>query len=240
MSSQPPTNFPPASNSEPTRVGYVALAGRPNAGKSTLFNAFLGQRLSIVTSKPQTTRGRILGILTRPQSQIIFLDTPGLLDADYKLHETMERQINQAARQADLVLLLVDASRPKDRGVLVRRFLNRVRVPVMAALNKIDLLDENERAIQLNQTARRNDAVAISAVTGEGCPALLAVLDTSLNSARRVVAIAVDVTDGAAIAWLYRHGEVLSRSDDDQLAHMEVSLDAADLARFERRTINES
>ncbi len=65
---------------------------------------------------------------------------------------------------------------------------------------------------------------------------MLAVLDASLNSARRVVVIAVDVTDGAAIAWLYRHGEVLSRSDDDRKAHIEVSLDAADLARFERRT----
>jgi len=73
-------------------------------------------------------------------------------------------------------------------------------------------------------------------LTGEGCPALLAVLDASLNSARRVVVIAVDVTDGAAIAWLYRHGEVLSRSDDEQKAHIQVSLDAADLARFERRT----
>ncbi len=65
---------------------------------------------------------------------------------------------------------------------------------------------------------------------------MLDVLDASLNSARRVVAITVDVTDGAAIAWLYRHGEVLSRSDDDQQVHIEVSLDAADLARFERRT----
>ena len=104
MNSQLPTNSLPPTTSDQPRVGYVALAGRPNAGKSTLFNAFLGQRLSIVTSKPQTTRGRILGILTRPQSQIIFLDTPGLLEADYKLHETMEYQIDLAARQADLVL----------------------------------------------------------------------------------------------------------------------------------------
>ena len=109
--------------------------------------------------------------------------------------------------------------------------------PIFEVLNKIDLLDENERVIQLNRTARRNAAVAISATTGEGCPALIAVLDASLNAARRIVSIAVDVADGAAIAWLYRHGEVLNRSDDDQVAHIEVSLDAADLARFARRII---
>ena len=130
MNSQPPTNSLPPSTSEQPRVGYVALAGRPNAGKSTLFNAFLGQRLSIVTSKPQTTRGRILGILTRPQSQIIFLDTPGLLEADYKLHETMEYQIDLAARQAALVLLLLAASRPRDRRELVQHFINRLATEV--------------------------------------------------------------------------------------------------------------
>ncbi|MEE3258492.1 MAG: GTPase Era [Candidatus Latescibacterota bacterium] len=183
MSSQPPTSFPPASDSEQPRVGYVALAGRPNAGKSTLFNALLGQRLSIVTAKPQTTRGRILGILTRPQSQIIFLDTPGLLDADYKLHETMEHQIDQAARQADLVLLLVDASRPKDRGVLVRRFLDRTRVPVMAALNKIDLLEPGQldaRQKQFTTELGIPTPTPISALRGDGLDELLAQIEAQL------------------------------------------------------------
>lgn len=183
MSSKRPTNSPPASASEPTRVGYVALAGRPNAGKSTLFNAFLGQRLSIVTSKPQTTRGRILGILTRPQSQIIFLDTPGLLDADYKLHETMERQIDQAARQADLVLLLVDAARPKDRGVLVRRFLQRVRVPVLAVLNKIDLVDSEQLATLQKSLADELGIEApmpVSALCGDGLAPLLERLEAQM------------------------------------------------------------
>jgi GTP-binding protein Era len=161
----------------------VALAGRPNAGKSTLFNAFLGQRLSIVTSKPQTTRGRILGILTRPQSQIIFLDTPGLLDADYKLHETMERQIDQAARQADLVLLLVDAARPKDRGVLVRRFLQRVRVPVLAVLNKIDLVDSEQLATLQKSLADELGIEApmpVSALCGDGLAPLLERLEAQM------------------------------------------------------------
>ena len=138
-SSQPISSLPTYPSE--TRCGYVALVGRPNAGKSTLFNAFLGQRLSIVTAKPQTTRGRVLGVLTRPQSQVIFLDTPGLLEPSYKLHESMERQIEQAAREADVALLLIDASQPRDRAKLVRRFLEQARTPLLQ-LNKIDLLGE--------------------------------------------------------------------------------------------------
>ena len=183
MSSEQPTNSPPTSASELPRVGYVALAGRPNAGKSTLFNAFLGQRLSIVTSKPQTTRGRILGILTRAQSQIIFLDTPGLLDADYKLHRTMENQIDQAARQADIILLLVDASRPKDRDVLIKRFHKRAQVPVLATLNKIDLVDPAQ--ITPLQQSLENEfgiekPIPVSALRGDGLDGLLTQLEAYL------------------------------------------------------------
>ena len=178
-----PTSCPPASASEQPRVGYVALAGRPNAGKSTLFHAFLGQQLSIVTAKPQTTRSRILGILTRPQSQIIFLDTPGLLDASYKLHETMARQIDQAARQADLVLLLFDASRPKDRSALVKDFLARARVPVLAVLNKVDLVHPPQLdALQKSLADEFGIAspIPVSALRGDGLGKLLSRLEAQL------------------------------------------------------------
>ena len=183
MHSKQPTSCPPASASEQPRVGYVALAGRPNAGKSTLFNAFLGQRLSIVTAKPQTTRNRILGILTRPQSQIIFLDTPGLLDASYKLHETMASQIDQAARQADLVLLLFDASHPKDRSALVKHFLERARVPVLAVLNKIDLVQPAQLdALQKSLVDEFGIAspLPVSALRGDGLGKLLSRLEAQL------------------------------------------------------------
>ena len=183
MHSKQPTSCPPASASEQPRVGYVALAGRPNAGKSTLFNAFLGQRLSIVTAKPQTTRSRILGILTRPQSQIIFLDTPGLLDASYKLHETMASQIDQAARQADLVLLLFDASHPKDRSALVKHFLERARVPVLAVLNKIDLVQPSQLdALQKSLVDEFGIAspIPVSALRGDGLGKLLSRLEAQL------------------------------------------------------------
>ena len=183
MRSKQPTSFPPASASEQPRVGYVALAGRPNAGKSTLFNAFLGQRLSIVTAKPQTTRSRILGILTHPQSQIIFLDTPGLLEASYKLHETMAHQIDQAARQADLVLLLFDASRPKDRSALVKHFLERARAPVLAVLNKIDLVQPTQLdALQKSIADEFGIAspIPVSALRGDGLDKLLSHLEAQL------------------------------------------------------------
>ena len=127
-----------------TRCGYVALVSRPNAGKSTLFNALIGQRLSIVSAKPQTTRNRIHGILTRPASQIVFLDTPGLLEPDYKLHERRAGQIGFALRDADLVLLLLDADRPRDRRDLLRDFVRQNRLPLVAALNKVDLLAEDQ------------------------------------------------------------------------------------------------
>jgi GTP-binding protein Era len=139
MDSIPPTASPPDSVSDPqTRCGYIALIGRPNAGKSTLFNSCLGQRLSIVTPKPQTTRGRVLGILSRSGAQMIFLDTPGLLEARYRLHQLMARQIELAVREADAVLLLIDATSPTTAANWCRLW----PWPEAAggALNKIDLL----------------------------------------------------------------------------------------------------
>ena len=186
MSSKPPTSSPPPSISElypPTRCGYVALVGRPNAGKSTLFNTFLGQRLSIVTPKPQTTRSRILGILTRPGSQIIFLDTPGLLQPQYKLHETMEHQIDQATRQADLVLLLIDGTRPRDRIKLVHSFLEQWKKPLIAVLNKTDLLEPKQIQPQIQILSREfglQELLPLSALRGDNVDSLLDRLEKHL------------------------------------------------------------
>ena len=176
MNSKPLSASLPGSASESTRCGYIALVSRPNAGKSTLFNAFVGQRLSIVTPKPQTTRGRILGILTRPQSQIIFLDTPGLLEPRYKLHDIMEHQINLAARQADLILLLLDGDRPHDRPDLVHDFLRQVKVPLVAALNKIDLLPPEQLEAELasrRDTFKLETLLPLSALRGDHVEELL-------------------------------------------------------------------
>jgi len=148
----------------------VALVGRPNAGKSTLFNAFLGQRLSIVTDRPQTTRDRILGVLTTDAAQIIFLDTPGLLEPSYKLHETMGHQIERAATDADAVLLLIDATTPWDRRKLVDAFIGRARRPLVAVLNKIDTLP-GERVAPLAREVQQGfglpQVLPVSALRGD-------------------------------------------------------------------------
>jgi GTP-binding protein Era len=126
------------------RSGYVALVGRPNAGKSTLFNTILGQRLSIVTAKPQTTRQRVLGILTRDDSQTVFLDTPGLLESSYRLHQNLERQIERSTRDADLIVLLLDAERLHDRSDLIHTFLEGLgerRRQLIVVLNKVDAVE---------------------------------------------------------------------------------------------------
>ncbi len=222
----------------------IALVGYTNAGKSTLFNRLTQARVFADDSLFATLDPTMRGIVLPSGRTAILSDTVGFVsDLPTDLIAAFRATLEEVL-EADVIVHVRDVSHPDSvaqagdvEAVLDDLGLNENGPrPIFEALNKIDLLDEGERAIQLNQTDRRNDAVAISAVTGEGCPALLDVLDASLNSARRVVAITVDVTDGAAIAWLYRHGEVLSRSDDDQKAHIEVSLDAADLARFERRT----
>src|SRR5512147_1543330 len=101
----PDENIPPDHKS-----GFVAVVGRPNVGKSTLMNAFLGEKLAIVSPKPQTTRGRQLGILTRPDAQIVFVDTPGIHSARTALGEYMVREAVESVPDADLILLLADAS----------------------------------------------------------------------------------------------------------------------------------
>lgn len=123
------------------RAGFVAVVGKPNVGKSTLMNAFLGEKLAIVSPKPQTTRERQIGILTMPDAQLIFVDTPGIHKARTKLGEYMVDAATEAIPDADVILFVVDVSRMPDRADemiagLVRKQAN---VPVVLALNKIDL-----------------------------------------------------------------------------------------------------
>jgi GTPase len=125
-----------------TKTGYVAIVGEPNVGKSTLLNALLRQKLSIVAKKPQTTRQRVLGILTIDEAQIIFLDTPGLLHPTYLLQEKMMVQAEMALSDADVIIVMTEAS----RGVMLHEQVEKVilqrssRTPIFLVINKADTL----------------------------------------------------------------------------------------------------
>jgi GTP-binding protein Era len=125
---------------EEHRSGFVNIIGAPNVGKSTLLNALLGQGLSVITPKAQTTRHRLMGILNGEDHQAVISDTPGILDPQYKLHESMLRFVDEALEDADLLLLVTDASRKKrsfHSSVLQR--VRSANVPVIILINKIDL-----------------------------------------------------------------------------------------------------
>ena len=137
---------PPIPAEAITRSGFVAVVGRPNVGKSTLVNALLGQKLSITSPKVQTTRSRVIGILTRPPLQAIFLDTPGLLNPRYRLQEAMVGQIAESFAQSDVLFFVVDATRfAETLDDVSRRWLEgRAGVPRVVVINKIDRVKKTE------------------------------------------------------------------------------------------------
>lgn len=127
------------------KAGFVAIVGKPNAGKSTLMNAIMGQTLSIVTSKPQTTRNKIFGIYTKDDAQIIFVDTPGILKPHYKLQVFMKRELESSFLEADIIILICDASKYdlNDIGEVYEKYKKEFSShKVFCLLNKIDLLNK--------------------------------------------------------------------------------------------------
>jgi GTPase len=158
------------------RSGFVAIIGRPNAGKSTLLNRFVGQKVAIVTSKPQTTRNRIQGIVTRPQGQIVFVDTPGLHEASTALNRQMMREVAAALEGIDVLLMMVDASRtlPHADSLLLEKGA-RFNGKTILALNKIDLVPKPKLLPLLDAFAKAFPFAAlvpISARKGDGCQRL--------------------------------------------------------------------
>ena len=128
-----------------TRCGYVAIVGRPNVGKSTLLNYLLGQKISITSRKPQTTRHQLLGILTEGSEQIIFVDTPGIHKEQAKaINRYMNRTASSAVADVDLVLFVVDRTRWTSEDQLVQSALADVKCPVALIINKIDMLDDKQ------------------------------------------------------------------------------------------------
>lgn len=159
------------------RCGYVALVGRPNVGKSTLMNRMLGQKLSIVTAKPQTTRQRIAGIKTTPRGQVIYIDTPGIhLAAKRALNRYMNRIARASFQDVDLILFLIEAERWTRQDEHVARSIEAVGIPVLLVVNKIDQVPDKSRLLTFLReevrTDRFNEVFLISAKSGNGVEAL--------------------------------------------------------------------
>ncbi len=167
------------------KSGIITICGRPNVGKSTLTNAFVGEKVAIVTNKPQTTRNRICGIKNRGESQFVFVDTPGLHRARTRLGDYMVNVVKESVADVDAVLLLVEpiphVGEPEQQ--LIER-IKTLNCPAVLAINKSDTLPQKDKLLQVIQTYSREhdfDAVVpISAKTGQGVEELLNVLEAYL------------------------------------------------------------
>ncbi len=162
----------------PHKSGFIAVIGRPNVGKSTLINQLIGQKIAIMSDKPQTTRSRILCVLTQPDAQIVLLDTPGVHKPASKLGEYMDRSILNTLKEVDAVFFVADASEkpgPGERFIMER--LEKTRKPVILVLNKIDLVTKDELLPIIAAYSKDREfsaVVPISALDEENLDALLA------------------------------------------------------------------
>ncbi len=133
------------------KSGFVSIIGRPNTGKSTLLNSLLGEKIAIISDKPQTTRNRILGIVNRPGTQMVFMDTPGIHKPMHKMNALMVDTALRTYNEVDVILLIVEATTPPGGGDLfIIETLSKVKTPVFLLINKIDLIDK-ERLLPLMQ-----------------------------------------------------------------------------------------
>jgi len=162
---------------QPFRAGYVAVAGQPNVGKSTLVNRLLQFKLSITTAKPQTTRHRIMGVLSGENYQVIFLDTPGLINPSYRLQEVMMESAQRAIKDEDVLLFLVEAAaKPSSRDLEILDRLRQVNKPIILVINKMDLIAKPQLLpfIHACQTQYAfAEIVPVSALQGDNCSLLL-------------------------------------------------------------------
>ncbi len=178
MTENQPQESEGSSEEQDFRSGYVSIIGAPNVGKSTLLNTILGQKLAIVTPKPQTTRNQIRGIVTTDTHQMIFVDTPGLMDPKYLLQSEMVRTAYGAMRDADVILLVVDVSQQNEaiETEIIKEIKRLKRAKKILVLNKVDLVDKRTLLPLIegfNEKSLFDEIVPISAKTGDGVPSLL-------------------------------------------------------------------
>ncbi len=219
----------------------VALVGYTNAGKSTLFNRLADADVMARNMLFATLDPTMRGVALPSGRRVILSDTVGFISGLPTSLVAAFRATLEEVVEADLILHVRDSSHPESvrQKADVLAVLEELGVSsdaserTLEALNKIDLLDPGKHAAV---AARSSAGVPVSARTGEGVGALLLEMDRLLSDGRRTLELRISLDDGAALAWLYRHGEVVSREDANGVAHMKVGLDSRGAARFERRT----
>ena len=151
------------------KAGFVSIVGSPNVGKSTLMNRLMGEKLSIVTSKAQTTRHRILGIMNEDEYQIVFSDTPGVVNSAYKLHDQMMTYVNTSLQDADVLLFITDIYEDEMNHVETLEKISKMKVPVLLLVNKMDKSDQEklgERLTYWQEKLPNAEIMPISALHG--------------------------------------------------------------------------
>ncbi len=160
------------------KAGFVSIIGKPNVGKSTLMNQLVGEKISIITSKAQTTRHRIMGILSGDDFQIVYSDTPGTLNPQYELHRSMMKFVSSSLEDADVILYVTDLYEKYDDDTMVKR-LQSTDIPIILIMNKIDLAKGSQALDKLNywkEFINAKDHILISALKGDGVSELFPML----------------------------------------------------------------
>lgn len=173
------------------KSGYIAIIGKPNVGKSTLMNAIIGSKLSIVTPKPQTTRRNVLGIYTQKETQMVFIDTPGVLKPRYELHKSMMNFVEESLSGADIIIVIADVTRPETATrVLTPPFIEALQTfkkPCIAILNKMDALSDKTQALpfisSLEELGVFTEFIPISALQKDNTDKLVHILESLLPEA---------------------------------------------------------
>jgi GTPase len=166
------------------KSGFIGIIGRPNVGKSTLFNAIIGEKISIIADKPQTTRNKITGIKNLPDAQLVFLDTPGIHQAKTPLNRAMVRTARETFNDADILLMLVEApAGVHSQDISLIEGLAEIDIPVFLVINKIDLIEKNQLLPLIDKFRHLynyQEIFPVSAIKGDGIDELLQAIKTSL------------------------------------------------------------